>query len=77
MYRRSCLGWLALSALPCRAAHTADTPALLLANVYRPGMPLQDYWVSEKFDGVRGYWDSVVYRRLACHAAGRRVVGRA
>lgn len=62
MYRRSCLGWLALSALPCRAAHTADTPALLLANVYRPGMPLQDYWVSEKFDGVRGYWDGHTLR---------------
>ena len=62
MYRRSCLGWLALSALPCRAAHAADTPALLLANVYRPGMPLQDYWVSEKYDGVRGYWDGHTLR---------------
>ncbi len=29
----------------------------MLAEVYRPGMPLDDYWVSEKFDGVRGYWD--------------------
>lgn len=62
MYRRSCLGWLALSALPCRPAHAADTPALLLANVYRPGMPLQDYWVSEKYDGVRGYWDGHTLR---------------
>ncbi|XAH21156.1 DNA ligase [Xylophilus sp. GW821-FHT01B05] len=32
-------------------------PALMLANVYRPGLPLADYWVSEKMDGVRGYWD--------------------
>ena len=32
-------------------------PALMLAQVYRPGMPLADYWVSEKYDGVRGYWD--------------------
>ncbi|KAF1049271.1 DNA ligase [Xylophilus sp.] len=32
-------------------------PALLLAGVYRRGMPLADYWVSEKYDGVRGYWD--------------------
>ena len=32
-------------------------PVLMLANVYRPGMALQDYWVSEKYDGVRGYWD--------------------
>ncbi len=29
----------------------------MLAGVYRPGMPLADYWVSEKYDGVRGYWD--------------------
>lgn len=29
----------------------------MLANVYRPGLPLADYWVSEKYDGVRAYWD--------------------
>ena len=29
----------------------------MLAEVYRRGMPLDDYWVSEKYDGVRGYWD--------------------
>ena len=62
MHRRRCLGWLALSALPCFAAHAADTPALLLANVYRPGIPLDDYWVSEKYDGVRGYWDGHTLR---------------
>jgi DNA ligase-1 len=39
-------------------ARGADAPALMLANVYRPGAtPLADYWVSEKYDGVRGYWD--------------------
>ena len=32
-------------------------PALMLANSYRPGMTLVDYWISEKYDGVRGYWD--------------------
>ena len=32
-------------------------PALMLANAYRPGMALQDYWLSEKYDGVRGFWD--------------------
>lgn len=32
-------------------------PALMLADVWRPGMPLAGYWVSEKYDGVRGYWD--------------------
>lgn len=29
----------------------------MLASVYQRGTPLDDYWVSEKFDGVRGYWD--------------------
>ena len=29
----------------------------MLANSYRSGMALADYWVSEKYDGVRGYWD--------------------
>ena len=32
-------------------------PALMLANSYRFGITLADYWVSEKYDGVRGYWD--------------------
>lgn len=44
------------------AVHAAEPPALLLANVYRPGMPLADYWVSEKYDGVRGYWDGHTLR---------------
>src|SRR5512142_2088221 len=43
------------SALPPLAR--AAAPALMLADVYRPGMPLEGYWVSEKYDGVRGYWD--------------------
>ena len=56
MDRRACLALLALAALPGRAL-AADAPALLLAQVYRAGLPLQDYWVSEKYDGVRGFWD--------------------
>lgn len=32
-------------------------PALMLAGVYRPGIELNAYWVSEKLDGVRAYWD--------------------
>jgi DNA ligase-1 len=32
-------------------------PALLLANVYHRGIVVKDYWVSEKLDGVRAYWD--------------------
>ena len=62
MHRRSCLALLALAAFPALPALAADAPALLLAQVYRPGLPLQDYWVSEKFDGVRGFWDGRTLR---------------
>ena len=31
----------------------ASPPAIPLANVYREGVALEDYWVSEKLDGVR------------------------
>ncbi len=34
-----------------------SAPALMLAKVYHPGVDLSDYWVSEKYDGLRGYWD--------------------
>jgi len=30
---------------------------VMLANVYHPGVDLSDYWVSEKYDGIRAYWD--------------------
>jgi len=32
-------------------------PPLLLAEVYDDGVDPAAYWVSEKFDGVRAYWD--------------------
>ena len=35
----------------------ASEPPLQLAKVYQAGMDLQGYWVSEKLDGVRAYWD--------------------
>lgn len=61
--RRTCLAWLACGALCVPAAgYAGDAPAVLLANVYRPGLPLADYWVSEKYDGVRGYWDGSTLR---------------
>ena len=65
MLRRHCLAWLGLAplaALTTLQAWAADAPALLLANVYRPGMRLAEYWVSEKYDGVRGYWDGHTLR---------------
>lgn len=45
----------ATTSLPREA--TAGPPPLMLPKVYRPGMALDGYWVSEKYDGVRGYWD--------------------
>jgi DNA ligase 1 len=40
------------------AALAGETrPPLMLPNLYHPGIGLHDYWVSEKYDGVRGYWD--------------------
>ena len=47
---------LALASIlpPCAAE---NNPPLMLAKVYHPGIALQDYWVSEKYDGMRGYWD--------------------
>ena len=58
MKRRELLAWLGLSAcgLPA-AAQTGNAPALMLANVYRPGVPLMGYWLSEKYDGLRSFWD--------------------
>jgi len=32
-------------------------PALMLAKVYHEGINLSEYWVSEKYDGVRAIWD--------------------
>lgn len=39
-------------------AHAADDkPNVLLANVYQQQVDVAEYWVSEKLDGVRAYWD--------------------
>ena len=53
------LGLSLLGAPPNAVAQTsaASAPALMLAKVYHPGIDLSDYWVSEKYDGLRGYWD--------------------
>jgi DNA ligase 1 len=53
MQRRSLLTWLLLTF----GSMAQAAPPLMLANVYRRGMPLAGYWISEKYDGVRGYWD--------------------
>ena len=47
----------ASAAVPPGASSTSAAPPLMLAKNYHPGISLSDYWVSEKYDGVRGYWD--------------------
>ena len=51
-------------------AGEAQAPPLLLANVYRAeaDIDLDRYWVSEKLDGVRAYWDG---RRLLSRSGNR------
>jgi DNA ligase 1 len=34
-----------------------QTPHLLLANVWNPSIDPTGWWMSEKYDGLRGYWD--------------------
>lgn len=56
-----CGGHLAMLA-PVQASaqsplRTQALPAPALANHYHPGLNLAEYWVSEKYDGVRALWD--------------------
>jgi DNA ligase 1 len=61
--RTLCIG-LAAALAPAYAARAAATtyiapakaPPLMLSRVYHPGPAVSEYWVSEKYDGVRGYW---------------------
>ncbi len=56
--RRKALGFFcALLMGPLPAFWTTEPPALVRANVYRPGIDLSAYWLSEKYDGVRAFWD--------------------
>ena len=47
---------LAFASSPAGAGDV-QAPSLLLANTYREGIDLDQYWVSEKLDGVRARWD--------------------
>jgi DNA ligase-1 len=48
---------LKLTSLACDCH--SEQPKLLLANTYHAAKPIEitDYWVSEKLDGIRAYWD--------------------
>ena len=51
-----------LLAWPLPAAAEAMQPPLLLAERYRDGIDVSNYWISEKLDGVRAVWDGRVLR---------------
>ncbi len=53
-------GWVLLAAALLAGegvAQSSTPPPLMLAEVYRENVALADYWVSEKYDGIRAYWD--------------------
>ena len=52
---------LLLALLVFSPAAAVELPPLLLAKTYTDRIAVRDYWVSEKLDGVRAYWDG---RRL-------------
>jgi DNA ligase-1 len=39
------------------AVNSAEKPDLLLAQVYSDAIDVKQYWISEKLDGVRAYWN--------------------
>lgn len=45
------------SVLPSGIPFAANAPPLLLANIFREDADLPKYWVSEKYDGIRAYWN--------------------
>lgn len=60
MQRRNLLSRFSLGCLVCMVdtpSSAAQPPALWLANPYQGNENLSNYWVSEKYDGIRGYWD--------------------
>ena len=51
-------GWLlTVTALLLASVSYGAPPPLTLAGVYERSVALDEYWVSEKYDGVRAYWD--------------------
>ena len=39
------------------AAQSAIPPQIQLATIYHQDINIQEYWISEKLDGVRAYWN--------------------
>ncbi|MGA9163157.1 MAG: DNA ligase [Thiobacillus sp.] len=53
---------LLLACHPAAADAPPAAPAMLLAGVYAADVDVSQYWVSEKFDGVRAQWDGHTLR---------------
>ncbi|MHB0983533.1 MAG: DNA ligase [Thiobacillus sp.] len=51
------LAWAAWLPHPAWSDAPPPAPAMLLAEVYAADLDVTQYWVSEKFDGVRAQWD--------------------
>ncbi|MBX9816740.1 MAG: DNA ligase [Burkholderiaceae bacterium] len=66
LLQASALYWIG-SGLPAWSADAARPPALMLAQVHSSRHPLAGHWVSEKYDGVRGYWDGQQLRTRGGH----------
>ena len=49
--------WLILLAYSQSVNANTNPLNLQLATTYQPQESIADYWISEKLDGVRGYWD--------------------
>ncbi len=59
-----CALLLVLPPLSLPSEEPKKSTALSLANVYHDGVDVEQYWVSEKLDGVRAYWDgNALYSR--------------
>ncbi len=56
------LAWTAWLPHPAWSDAPPSAPAMLLAEVYTADIDVSQYWVSEKFDGVRAQWDGHVLR---------------
>lgn len=53
---------LLFAAFPVWSDPPPTAPAMLLAEVYAANVDVTQYWVSEKFDGVRAQWDGRTLR---------------
>ena len=59
------LFWITLTLVISVQAQAAPPPEVALADVYDESLDVSKYWVSEKYDGVRGYWDGDTMRTRA------------